>query len=422
MFNHHLNKTTTNLLGTLERNDKDTILGYTNQNKKEENLILNSTCDISNQKCEGLYNKFNIDNSMHHKNIIPFKTGINYVNNNETASSSGFNNLKNLSSSNFIAKNQGMINRNNNLEFVPINISQTIESNNFNHNSQVSSSRNNHTHLITQNNIFPRKPYLIPNIKYKNSPFMFFPKNLCVEDKSRRLLNGNSNNINDSSNPLILNLISKEITPQVEMKNLTQSHIPNYNKDSNYENTNIARSDIKLQEEKFKISLDSDDILNDTTRNNTEETSDKSNALLSINSEFFNGNYEEHVIDPYSILDIKVKISEDEYRELSLKQNDDIEQISRDFCKENFLDNKYAPALCKMINKAVDSISEVFEYEVQLEDIDYLNDIYSEYIEVLNLEQEIDSTSLTNLSCLTVLNDSTDSIFKMSNSNLNMTM
>ena len=37
MFNHHLNKTTTNLLGTLERNDKDTILGYTNQNKKQLN-------------------------------------------------------------------------------------------------------------------------------------------------------------------------------------------------------------------------------------------------------------------------------------------------------------------------------------------------------------------------------------------------
>jgi hypothetical protein len=425
MFSQHLNKTTTNLLGNLVGKDKDVHLTFKSQDK---NLVdeadFNSKNIQANLKYQDMYNKFNIDNSIHSKNMMSLNSGTKGVINNVGVGNSNLNNLKNICSMSSIASFGNMQNIDKNLKIGQININGHCNLNNLNQSKQVIQTINNQVPFIKQNDMYPVRPFIIPNIKNIPNPFMFVPKNLVAGGKSLRNLNGNYNSMSNNKVKTNFNLSSEElnITPEGELNNLIQCHKPNFKIESKPKKPKISSSDNELQVVQFKNSVDSENILNDSTRKNTEETTDKNNALLTINSEFFDCNYEEQVLDPYSMLNVKIKIGDDEYKELSLKQSDDIEQNSRDFCRENSLNEKFVPALCSMIHKAVDSLNIVFESDVQSEDVDYLSDIYNEYKEELHFDQGMDTTSLTNWSCLTVLDDSTDSLLDFSNTNLNITM
>ena len=288
--------------------------------------------------------------------------------------------------------------------------------------------------------LFP-KPLMIPNINGVNQvPYMFVPKNIMNAARGKFIpvntaqkinmggrINNNMANYGNTlfSNQLKENFINCNFKNSSEM-NLINNLTPGVKEENKLKQSKTTNSDNSLLQEQHKSSIYSEDLNDESTRKNTEEA-ERGISHLSINSEYFDCNYDElNHNDPYSMLNVKIKIGGDLYKQLTLKQSDDIEQAARDFCRDNSLADKFILPLTSIIHKAVDSLNSLFTSDLQSDELDKLNDIYHGFKEEANMTPEIednlDSTSLSHWSCLTVLDNTEDSLADFSAINLNMTM
>jgi hypothetical protein len=377
---------------------------------------MNVSSSISNLKYSGMYNKFNIGGNVNLQNTPKNTISL-------RASLKGFNNNTGVIN-NLLNKSKILEGPLKNMQFIPSNIKGQGQEQ-----SQMGNA-----------GLFP-KSLIIPNINGVNQvPYMFVPKNIMngaggkfmpVNNGQKMSMGGRiNNNMTNCGNTLFSNQI-KENFINCNFKNSSEMNLinnltPGVNEENKLKRPKMTNSDKCLQQEHHKSSIDSEDLVDESTRKNTEEA-ERGISYLSINSEYFDCNYDElNHNDPYSMLNVKIKIGGDLYKNLTLKQSDDIEQAARDFCRDNFLADKFILPLTSVIHKAVDSLNSLFTSDLQSEELDNLNDIYHEFKEEANMTPEIednlDLTSLSHWSCLTVLDNTDDSLADFSATNLNITM
>jgi hypothetical protein len=122
------------------------------------------------------------------------------------------------------------------------------------------------------------------------------------------------------------------------------------------------------------------------------------------------------------ILKIVIKVAEGEFRELFLKQKDDVAYVASKFILKENLKLEFIDPLCKIIERALEVLDLVINSPIQSKEIDMLSELYRDYklIEEENVEEK--ESSISNWSCLSLIDESDDSKNEISNFNLNMTL
>lgn len=254
--------------------------------------------------------------------------------------------------------------------------------------SQNSSRSNKNENLNLMNYVFPNfsniKPHPITlenlsKLSYKQ-PFV----HNIIEDSRKFYSENRTNNYNSISKPTK----DEKSYKKLKFSNSEKSLKPYVNKI----NSN------------GKITEDSE----------VEFADEKNNKIL---------NKEEHseklIRDKELILKIIVKIADGEYRELFLKQNEDVALVATKFIQKEKMNLDFINPLCKIIERALDVLDLVSNSPIQSKEVDMLSELYRDY---KLTEERYSEDSVSNWSCLSLIDESEDSTNEISNVNLNMTL
>ena len=260
----------------------------------------------------------------------------------------------------------GLFNNMNNFSYDANNFNQ-INNNNFFHNNffeqkNLENEFLNRMNKINQMEKTPEFFYNNNNIKKKNSEFH-------KQYNTQKIINSNVFNKNK------YNQINNYINPMLQ---------ENKNKLIGKKNLCHSSSNINTQ------------IINNQELNNLNVI-----KLLNLYKKDNINN-----INNKPLMTIRLKLSDTETKEISINPNDNVKHIANKFCLENNLSEKLEFSLISTINKAIDSIDNVFKTELNNNEQTLINNIKN----IINNKNSIDadiSTNSTNISCFTIIEDPT---------------
>ena len=275
-------------------------------------------------------------------------------------------------------------------------------------NTRTHTQSHTHTHSQTQNKMSAMFPQT-PDIQYNNKASVT-NKNLPLMNNSPMMPTTMSEILNNKRNP----------PPQIPIPKFSYVVPPHcLIEEFKIRKPKTSKSDRNLPkvDYKFKSSLNSNS--ESTERNNKNKIPQVTQPVTKrnkINSEFYDDEISQN---NNPMLQVRIKTGDNEFKVLQLKQNDDIKQTAKNFCETHNLSEKFVSPICSIIEKALESLSNLFKTNVQSNEVKQLNEIYKEYKQD---ESKDDSESICNWSCLSLLDDSTDSTAEFSNNNLNITI